>query len=71
MDNDTCAPFTPPTSRSPLAYTGMSMAAEPGIAVALLLLGAGASDDAEPATNNQQPTTNNQPQRYSGVQTVS
>jgi len=42
----------------------MPMAAEPGIAVALLLLGAGASDATEPATSNQ-------PQRYSGVQTVS
>ncbi len=35
VDNDTCAPFTPPTSPPPLAYTEMPMATEPGIALAL------------------------------------
>jgi hypothetical protein len=53
VDDDACAPFTPPTSPPPLAYTGMPMATEPGIALALLLLGAGASDAAAPATSNQ------------------
>jgi hypothetical protein len=38
VDNDAYAPFTPP----PLACTGMPMATELDIALALLLLGAGA-----------------------------
>ncbi len=59
VDDDACAPFTPPTSPPPLAYTGMPMATEPGIALALLLLGAGASDAAAPATSNQPLTVQN------------